>query len=332
MSNRQVAQAQIDQLIADTDARDAREAVRRKAAALVDLFRAQFGEPTMPMNLDFLVSMLGIQRSADRPVFSQDAELAPTDDGSTVMRVNPDRPDTRQRFSIGHEISHTFFPGYELKVQCRPDSRYRNRNDPEDVIESLCDIGAAELVLPLPWFAEDAATVTTGDGLVALARKYRASREATARRFAETNPASVAAVYLSWKLKPTQASAFNPEQPNMFGTSSADDAWAARQLRIDYAIPSDTFGATGLFLPEDKSIALDGPIADAARGRPAEGDCDLAVGQSSGRYRVIAIPLYTPDEARGPNGEAAVVALLSPIAIHERKRRKKGPVDAPGLF
>jgi hypothetical protein len=27
-----------------------------------------------------------------------------------AIRVNPDRPETRRRFSIGHEIAHTFFP------------------------------------------------------------------------------------------------------------------------------------------------------------------------------------------------------------------------------
>ncbi len=332
MSNRRVAQAQIDQLLTETGARDARDAVRLKASSLIELFQAHFGEPTMPINLDYLVSMLGIRRSEDPPVYSQDAELAPTEDGTTVMRVNPDRPETRQRFSIGHEISHTFFPGYELKVQCRPDSRYRNRDDPEDLIESLCDIGAAELLLPLPWFAEDACAVTTGQELVALARNYKASREATARRFVETSKAAVAAVFLSWKLKPTQARDFNPDQLNMFGTTPEEEAWAARQLRIDYAIPSNGFNAIGLFLPEDKSFALEEPINGAARGQPAEGDCDLDLGQSSGRFRVIAIPLYTPADERGPGEEASIVAVIEPISVRQPNRKQRGPPLGPGLF
>lgn len=331
-SNRPFAQAQIDELIAETGARDAREAIRHKVGALIELFRSQFGEPTMPINLDFFVSMLGIRRSDDRPIYSQDAELAPAEDGGTVIRVNPDRPETRQRFSIGHEISHTFFPGYELKVQCRPDSRYRNRDDPEDPIESLCDVGAAELLLPLPWFANDAGAVTTGEELVALGRRYRASREATARRFAETSEAAVAAVFLSWKLKPTQAGQFNSEQLNIFGTKPEEEAWAARQLRIDYAIPSDRFSATGLFLPADKSLSLQGPVGAAARGEPAEGDCYLDLGQSSGRYRVLAIPLYTPADERGPGGEASVVAVIEPIMVREPNRKKHGSQAGPGLF
>ena len=36
------------------------------------------------------------------------------------MRLNPDRPVTRQRFSIGHEITHTFFPDHTSHVGRAP--------------------------------------------------------------------------------------------------------------------------------------------------------------------------------------------------------------------
>ena len=331
-AGRHSAQAQVYQLLAETGASDPRDAVRRKARELIALYCAQFGEPTMPIDLDVLASMLGIKRSSDLPVYSPDAELVPDDAGQVTMRVNPDRPETRQRFSIGHEISHTFFPGYELKVQCRPDYRHRNRDDPNDLIETLCDIGASELLLPLPWFADDARAVRTGQDLVALAKKYRASREATVRRFAELSNSVLAAVFLSWKLKPTQSADFNPDQQNMFGTTPEEEAWQARQLRIDYAIPSDGFTATNLYLPQDKSLVMHGPIEDAARGKPAEGEADLDLGQSGGRYRVIAIPVYTPTEERGPNGQSAVVAIIEPLSVRQPKRKKKGTTDEPSLF
>jgi hypothetical protein len=41
-------------------------------------------------------------------------------------------------------------------------------------------------------------------GLVALAEKYQSSREATIRRFVEVSRQSIAAAFLTWKLKPTQ--------------------------------------------------------------------------------------------------------------------------------
>ena len=86
---------------------------------------------------------------------SPDAELQPDGKGGVLLRLNRDRPLTRQRFSVGHEITHTFFPGYAAKVQCRK-PKSRDWSDPEDVLEVLCDIGASELVFPLPWFEQDA--------------------------------------------------------------------------------------------------------------------------------------------------------------------------------
>jgi len=45
----------------------------------------------------------------------------------------------------------------------------------------LCDIGASEIAMPLPWFANDAHSVVTGADLAELARKYVTSPEATRR-------------------------------------------------------------------------------------------------------------------------------------------------------
>ena len=117
----------------------------------------------MPINVEReLASLRGIVGSDEPPAFSKDAELVPDGQGGVTMRVNPDRPETRRPFSIGHEITHTFFAGYQLKVQCRPDSRYRDRNNPDDAVEMLCDVGASELLMPLPWFRDDAGSVRTG--------------------------------------------------------------------------------------------------------------------------------------------------------------------------
>lgn len=331
MSVSNPTQAQIDQLLQEVGTSDPREAVRRKARALISLFCAQFGEPTMPIDVHVIASMLGIHYSEGPPIHSPDAELAPDGSGGVIMRVNPDRPETRQRFSVGHEISHTFFPGYELKVQCRPDPRLRDCNTPEDFLETLCDIGAAELLLPIPWFANDGAAVRTSQDLVSLAIRYKASREATLRRFAETHAASVATLFLSWKLKPTEVPSFNPEQRNLFGIDPREEAWAARQLRLDYAIPSERFAATGVFLPKDKSLDLEGPLQQAAYGRCAEGEASLDLGAARGRYRVMAVPLYTPPGERGPKGELALAAVIEPIQVNP-VRKKKAQVDEPGLF
>ena len=316
------SRALIDALVRSTGADDEFAAIRVKAREAIDRFRATFGEPTMPFDVDALASLLGIHRSEDAPAHSKDAELVPTGDGRVAMRVNPDHPETRKRFSIGHEISHTFFPNYQRKKWCRTDARYRSRANPDDLLEMLCDVGAAELVLPAPWFTEAARAVDSGLGLAELAKTYVVSREATLRRFAETHQDAAAAIFLSWKLKPTQERTLgNRNQRALFGMDGAEVARRARRLRLDYSIPSASFTAAGCYLPADKSVESSGPLyAAASTGQPCEGTCSLDLGPAGGEYNVLAVPLWTSDEDLGPNGENAVGAIIMPLRPRASKR------------
>jgi hypothetical protein len=320
-------QALIDGLVRATGAADPVAAIRQRAQAAIDAFVGIFGEPdTMPLDLLTLASFLGIKQSNEMPAFSDDAELAPDGDGGVKMRLNPDRPETRQRFSIGHEITHTFFPDHTSHVWPRADARYRDLQKPDDYLEMLCDVGAAELVFPRRWFQRDAAAVRSASDLVALAAKYKASRHATVRRYAELHPESAVAVYFSWKLKPTQEGTVGrEEQQNLFGISAEEERRDAIRLRIDYAIPSQVFSAAGHFLPRDKSVEHRGPIYEAAAtGRPCDGDDQLDLGQARGTYRISAIPLWTPEDDRGPRGEHAVAAILGPLVVRPPKKKAAG--------
>jgi hypothetical protein len=169
--------------------------------------------------------------------------------------------------------------------------------------------------MPLPWFLNDAVAVTSGEGLLELAKKYNTSREATLRRFAETSERNVQAVFFSWKLKPTEKRGWNRQQQHLFGTP---DAGPLKKLRIDYSIPSSMAADAGYFLPPDKSVENAGPLDAAAVGTPAEGECWLDLGPAAGRYRVMAIPVWTDDEDRGPNGENAVGAIIEPLTSQRR--------------
>lgn len=325
--------ALIDELVRSTGCRDAHEAIRAKAKELIDLHVASFGEPSLPISVDVLASLRGIGRSEEAPVHSPDAELVPDGHGGMTMRVNVDRPETRQRFSVAHEISHTFFPDYTTKAWCRTDARYRSRENPEDFLEMLCDVGAAELLFPQPWFSRDAAAITDAAGIITLASTYHASREAAIRRYAETSPESVAAVFFTWKLKPTQkGNVGNLNQSNLFGISPEDALREALRLRIEYSVASATFKAEGHFLPKDKSVENDGPIYRAAStGLPVDDQCHLDLGQASGTYRVSAIPLWTAEDQLGAAGENTVAALLRPVTVR-RPAKKRGQVDGPSLF
>lgn len=324
-------QSLIDELVRATGAADATEAIRVRARELISTFVAAFGEPTMPVDMNVLTSLRGIRTSDERPFHSPDAELSPDGSGGVTMRVNPDRPETRQRFSIAHEITHTFFPEYTTKEWCRTDARYRDRSNPDEHLEMLCDIGAAELLFPHPWFARDCQQVQEAAGLIDLAKTYQASREATIRRFAEISPDPIAAVFFAWKLKPTQKGTVGrKEQTNLFGISPEEERLDALRLRIEYSIPSPDFRNDGHFLPKDKSVESDGPLYLAAStGQPAHGECYLDLGQASGTYRIMAVPLWTPDENLGANGENGVAAIIRPLSVRKPKRKK---TNTPNLF
>lgn len=331
---RRSTQSLIDELVQTSGAETPEEAIRRKARELVDLYVANFSEPTMPMDMDVLASLRSIGRSDDRPVISPDAELAPDGSGGVTMRVNPDRPETRQRFSVAHEISHTFFPDYTTKDWCRTDARYRDRTNPDEYLEKLCDIAAAELLFPQPWFSRDAAMVADAAALANLAVMYHASREATIRRFAETSSDSLAAVYFVWKLKPKQKGTVGrKDQLNLLGISPEEEYREALRLRIEYTIPSEPFRLAGHYLPNDKSIDSSGPIYDAAAsGVPCDGESFLDLGQAAGTYKVYAVPLWTGDAQRGANGENIVAAILQPLAVKKPNRKRASTPAGPSLF
>lgn len=332
-SEARTTQALIDELVQSTGAADAPDAIRWRARALMRRFVEQFGEPETPIGIDVLASLQGIHRSEERPVQSPDAELVPDGQGGVTMRVNPDRPETRQRFSVAHEISHTFFPNYASKTWCRTDSRYRDRSNPDEYLEMLCDIGAAELLFPQPWFSQQADVVSDAAGLIALATTFQASREATLRRYAEMSSESLAAVFFTWKLKPSQKGVIgNTQQSNFLDITPEQELHEALRLRIEYSIASAAFRRDGLFLPPDKSVENDGPIYRAAStGLPVDEECFIDIGQSSGTYRVSAIPLWTGDDQLGSKGENTVAAVVRPLSIRRLPRRSTG-VNAPTLF
>ena len=311
----------IDGLVQSMGTSDAVAAIRRRAQRAYHEYCAVFGEPTMPFHIEALGSSLGIAISDASPVHSKDAELTPVEGGRVAIRVNPDRPETRRRFSIGHEVAHTFFPGYEGKTWCRTDARHRRRENSDEYLEMLCDVGSAELLMPSPRFQSDAARVKIAAELLALAQTYGVSREAMLRRFAETHSDAVAAVFFSWKLKPTQQRTIGlPDQGHLFG-DAAELARQAKKLRVDYSIPSEKFAAAGCFIPNDKSVPSEGPIFEAAsNGRPSDDVCRLDFGRIIGRFKVLALPVWTADDDVGPTGENAVAAIVEALELETRPR------------
>lgn len=304
----------VQAVIDETGEPDPFDAVRAKARQLVTDYTAALGE-TPPFNVEALASYRGLRASTDAPRFSLDSELAPEADGRVVLRVNRDRPLTRQRFSVGHEVGHTLFPDYHLAVRCRKGND-RDWADPSDLLETLCDVAASEFLFPSPWFTELAGGLMLGaDALAAVATDYQASREATVRRIVEVRPDPLAAVFLSWKLKPTEQRQVKRNRQHLALAGFEALSGPEPKLRVDYAILNDAFAQRcGSHIPKDKSVPGEGPIHEASVEQELrDGEQQLDLGSLHGRFAIAALPIYTADAAARPEGALSVVAVLRPL-------------------
>ena len=300
-------------ILDETGTEDPFEAVRVKARNAVSLYH-QFLAESPPFNMRAFASTFGLHWSDDDPRYSADSEIAPESDGRVVLRVNKSRPETRQRFSIGHEIGHTLFPEYELSVQCRK-ATDRTWADPNDLIETLCDAAASELLFPTPWFSDRILGMPLcATAIASLADEYAASREATARRFVELHHEPLAAVFFSWKLKPTEIRSVKAKSKTGSLFPGMELPGPAPMLRVDYRIINEQFAAQCTdYIPDDKSIPSEGPIFDASiLQTPQNGKQKLDFGRSARDFAIMALPIFTPEHVVGPNGGCSVVAILKP--------------------
>jgi len=134
---------------------------------------------------------------------------------------NPDRPVGRQAFSIAHEIAHTFFPstsgGARFREMTATDSQEM------DELERLCDLGAAEVLMPKEEFQASVALDWSMKSVDRLTGEFGSSREATVFRLASAYPGIAAAGLLCFRrTKGDQAklkSMLQYPQPHLFGSA-----------------------------------------------------------------------------------------------------------------
>lgn len=233
--------------------------MRERARDLVNRAKS-LGWSGPPFDPRIIASLRDIDLRTDQLSPHQDAYIIPKGDNRLEIVVDPTRPTTRQNFSISHEISHTLFPdGYEM---IRYRQRDRDQFDPDHELEYLCDVGAAEILLPAEDFGGDLDLFGyTLEAVSALRERYQASREAVIRRMVQLNPGLTAAVFLEYRLKPSEKAALR--QLSLRGMGGAPQP----KLRIAYAVPSERFS---IFLPPHKSIPDDSCVYRALASSEVE--------------------------------------------------------------
>lgn len=105
-----------------------------------------------------------------------DARILPTPDGRFQIEFNPNRPKSRIRYSVAHDLAHTLFSDCGEVVRHRLARGEQKRDDWQ--LEMLCNIGAAEFLMPIGSFPELDDRVTDIDRLLGLRAQFEVSMEA----------------------------------------------------------------------------------------------------------------------------------------------------------
>ncbi|MFT3883152.1 MAG: ImmA/IrrE family metallo-endopeptidase [Gemmatales bacterium] len=239
-------------------AEDPVEAIVKKANDLV-LDAVEKGWKGPPFDTFELANILGYKVLPCDSI--RDARLVPIDDNQFKIEYNPEQSKARIRFSIAHEIAHTLFPDCGEQVRNRVARSEMINNDWQ--LEMLCNLGAAEFLMPLGSFPEVSETNFNVDSLLKLRERFQVSTESVFLRavklsriacgvfVASTQSAESDALkvdYLrttnDWKLPISsgylipQASSVNECRAIGF-TSKGDENWEGEKVHVEcVAIPS----------------------------------------------------------------------------------------------
>jgi hypothetical protein len=126
-----------------------------------------------------LLECLNVVRcKADEPFWGS-GELRQADDGLEIVYSSHLSPE-RRRFTIAHELGHA--------VLARTGSRFPRAGRE---VERICDMFATEVLLPRGSFLEHASGAPDVEKVFELARLFKTSIAATARRYAELKQVSL---------------------------------------------------------------------------------------------------------------------------------------------
>ena len=134
-----------------------------------------------------------------------DGTISTNETGGYLIEVNKEHSGQRQRFTIAHEIGHTFF--FDLE-ECQVEPRFRIQDDDlgatrrQKAEEYLCNYAAAELLMPQFLFAAHVRERgPSSANMLGAARAFDVSLHACAWRMLQVLPLNL--VVIRWEYDPT---------------------------------------------------------------------------------------------------------------------------------
>jgi O-acetyl-ADP-ribose deacetylase (regulator of RNase III) len=112
-----------------------------------------------------------------------DARILPVGDEQFRIEFNPNRSKARTNFSVAHELAHTLFPDCAQTVRNR--SLHSQLGHDDWQLEALCNVGAAEILMPVGSFKFDEGSTISIDAVGRLQREFSVSSEAVLLRMAK---------------------------------------------------------------------------------------------------------------------------------------------------
>jgi O-acetyl-ADP-ribose deacetylase (regulator of RNase III) len=216
------------------------------------------GPPFDPLALAEFLKIPAMPTDAVR-----DARTVPIGTRGLQIEFNPNRPRGRVRYSVAHEIAHTFFPDCAEQVRNRAPHLTLEGDDWQ--LEALCNIAAAEIVMPITSVSVPADEHPDIERLLTERERFDVSTEAILIRIARASTQKMA----------------------MFVASRTPQG----RYRVDYLVPSPAWGVPGvrpgLVLPTGSHVAECLSIGFTSAGEESWGRSDIPV-----HVECVGIPPY----------------------------------------
>jgi Zn-dependent peptidase ImmA (M78 family) len=257
---------------------------------------------SVPIDVRLLASFRGI--AAINEVDQAEAGCIFFNGERLVVHMRGTDSAERQRFTICHETIHTFFPGFREERRARTDTTV-GTYDRNQFEEYLCDIGAAELLLPRKPFLAVLPAQPDIDDVIELADVFDASLEATAIRIVNLATVPMALVVLepAWKPAEQRELARRAIQPALAGLESETPP---KKLRVRWA-----YGPRIATIPKHKSVDDTSSLANVLQTGGA--DYLGATGLTGGAFQVSARRL--PYSRGGDLIDRVLVLLRDPTGV-----------------